>query len=511
MLTYVTICITSYLVFKILRAPSGSDATGYLLVSGLIPLPLYTVGNTGEAALFAIDVCLLAYILAHGKTALGYVLEHKAWPAGVVALFGFSVLALCSGVFNYVFVDPDALGYYAFTVVKLWEYALLAAVLVASKPNAVQLRRLCAIVLTGILVYEILHTLHVSGIVPLTGEAYLGPNAIPIQAADFSDRTGWFLTSYRGVIGGTASISAWFSLMAFEAYSGRMKAIAGAAAILSVFSVFATSSRSDIAGLVVAAIVFVLCAPPWRWKVYVCAGIAVAGLYTTYLTVLLPAGEHATEMTRIREFWNPELREEGSYGGRSYDRESLLSYLPDHPRELLVGVGPGNFHWYQAQRITVNFFGHNAYLHWTGELGIGGLLLLLAWCFVICRYTTKRLKSHSRLCQLAARACLAIVAGRIVAAWGGESLFGTEGMGNYSLYFVGVVYLLSSIPSDIGALGRLRVTATRNVPWQQHREAASYLPQTQQNIPSHSLIAGQAFPSSSASSFISRVEDRTLD
>jgi hypothetical protein len=36
----------------------------------------------------------------------------------------------------------------------------------------------------------------------------------------------------------------------------------------------------------------------------------------------------------------------------------------------------------------------------------------------------------------------------MVAAWGAESLFGTQGMGYYSLFFVGVVYLLASIESD---------------------------------------------------------------
>jgi len=128
-----------------------------------------------------------------------------------------------------------------------------------------------------------------------------------------------------------------------------------------------------------------------------------------------------------------------------------LSYLPEHPRELLIGVGPGNFHWYVTQGITVNFFGHNSYLHWTGELGIGGILLLLAWCLSVCLYAIKRLKSENSICQLAARSCLALVTGRMVAAWGAESLFGAQGSGYYSMFFVGVVYLLASIASEVGA------------------------------------------------------------
>lgn len=479
MLTYVALCLTAYLVLKILRAPRSADATGYLLVSGLMPLPVYMIGRSVDAGLFPIDVCLLAYIVAHGRPALAYAMERRALSTGVVALFGFSILATCSGFFNFFFVDPDPLKFYAFTIVKFWEYALLGMVLIASRPDAAQLRKLCAIVLAGILVYEILHALHMSGIVPLSGEAYYGPHAAEFDAGEmradpFSDRTAWFLTSYRGVIGGTASISAWFSMMVFEAYRGKIRLAAAAAAALSVFSVLAVSSRSDIAGLAVAAIVFALCAPRRRWKAHVCAVIVAAGLYAAYLTLFLAPAERTTAMTRMSELWNPELRAEGDYADRSSDRTSLLSYLSEHPREFLIGVGPGNFHWYQTQRITYNFFGHNSYLHWTGELGIGGFLLLLAWCFSVCLFATKRLRSQNRICQLAARTCLALVAGRMVAGWGGESLFGTEAMGVYSLFFVGVVYLLVSIASEVGATG-FRFHVRHNlIQEKQHLGAPSY-------------------------------------
>lgn len=456
MLTYIVLCITAYLVFKIVGPPRRADAAGYLLVSGLIPLPVYIIGRSAQAAVFPIDVCLLAYLAVHGLPALHYVIERKALSAGLGALFGFSILATCSGAFNFFFVDPDPLKFYAFTIVKFWEYALLGMVLIASRPDSAQLRKICSIVLAGILVYEILHVLHISGVVPLSGEKYFGPlaaefNEGEMRYAPFMDRTAWFLATPRIVVGGTASISAWVSLMVFEAYRGQIRVIAATGAILSAFSVLATSSRSDIAGLAVAAIVFVFYAPRVRWKVYVCTVIAVAGLYAGYLTFFLPLEEQTAAITRMSELWNPELRAEGSYADRSYDRKRLLSYLSEHPRELLIGVGPGNFHRYVTQGITRNFFGHNSYLHWTGELGIGGILLLLAWCLSICLYAKKRLRSQNRICRLAAQTCLAVVAGRMVAAWGAESLFGTQGMGVYSLFFVGVVYLLVSIASDVGA------------------------------------------------------------
>ncbi len=452
MLTYVVICITAYLVLEIVRAPTSADAAGYVLVSALIPLPLYIIGNSADAAVFAIDVCLLVYVLAHGKTALSYVLEHRALSAGIGALFGFSILATFSGVFNFMFVDPAALKFYAFTIVKFWEYALLATLLIVSRPNAAQLRRTCVILLTGILIYEILHALHMSGIVSLSGEQYVGPNAAryaagEMRAAPFSDRTAWFLASYRGAISGKASISAWFSLMAFEAYRGKIKVVAATTAILSVFSVFAVSDRSDIVGLAASAVVFALCASLRRWKVYAAAAIAVVGLYTGYVTLVLSPANQATATERMSELWNPELRAEGSYADRSADRAALLRYLPEHPREFLIGVGPGNFHWYMDHRITYNFSGHNVYLHWTAELGIGGFFVLIAWCLSVCLFAAKRLRSELTICQLVARTCLALVIGRMVGGWGGESLFGTSGNG-YSLYLVGVVYLLLSIVSE---------------------------------------------------------------
>ncbi|MDR3413491.1 MAG: hypothetical protein P4L87_21470 [Formivibrio sp.] len=451
MLTYLVLFITAYLVFKILRAQRSADATGYLLVSGLIPLPMYIIGRGADAGIFPIDVCLLAYFLAHGRHAFGYFIERRALAGGIGALFGFSVLATYSGIFNFIFIDPSALKFYAFTIVKFWEYALLAVLLIASRPDSAQLRRICVIVIGGILIYEILHVLHISGIVPLSGEGYFGARAADAQVGEspFTDKTGWFLTSYRVVIGGTASISAWLSLMIFEAYRGRIKAVAAATAILSVFSVLATSSRSDIVGLAVGAFVFAVLAPARRWGVYASAAVASAVLYAALLAFFLPPVEKASALDRMSELWNPQLRVEGDYADRSFDRARLLSYLPEHPRELLIGAGPGNFHWYNAKGITKNFFGHNSYLHWTGELGIGGLLLLLAWCISVFLFLMKRLRSRSLICQLAARTCLALVIGRMVAAWGAESLFGTEGMGSYSLFFVGVVYLLLSVASGM--------------------------------------------------------------
>ena len=57
MLTYVVLCITAYLVLKILRAPRSADATEYLLVSGLIPLPIYMIGRSAQASVFSLPIC----------------------------------------------------------------------------------------------------------------------------------------------------------------------------------------------------------------------------------------------------------------------------------------------------------------------------------------------------------------------------------------------------------------------------------------------------------------------
>ena len=453
MLNYITTCITAFLVFKILRASRRADATGYLLVSGIIPLPVYMIGNSVDAGVFPIDVCLLVYLLAHGKAALHYAQEHRILSAGIGALFGFSLLATCSGVFNFLFVDPGALKFYAFTIVKFWEYALLATVLIASRPDARQLRSICTIVLTGILVYEILHALHISGIVPMSGEAYYGPRAEGYMggAVSFSDRTGWFLASYRGIVGGTVSIGAWLSLMVFEAYRGKIKILAAATGILSVFSVLAVNSREDIAGLAAGAIVFALCAPPRRWKVYACAAIAGVGLYAIVLTVFLTPANRSKELTRMSALWNSQQRLQGNYGSRLSNWTSMLSYLPDHPEDLVIGAGPGNYRAYAADGATYLLSGHNSYLTWTGELGLGGLFLLLAWCGSVCLYAARCVRNKPRICQLAARTCFALVVGRMVAGWAGEALLGTDGMGYYSLYMVGIVYLLISVASDVGA------------------------------------------------------------
>jgi hypothetical protein len=446
MLTYVVYCITAYLVIEILRAPSMADAAGPFLVSALIPLPVYIVGHSAAAGVFAIDICLLALIAAHKLPRVDIILDRGVQRTGIGWLVAFLILAISSGAVNFAFVDSEPLRFYAFTIVKFCEYVLAAIALVSTRPDARQLHRICVFLVSGILIYETLHVVHLSGILPLSGEQYVGqfPEDAQGYVPDFSDRTAYFLTSARAVVGGTASISAWLSIMIFELYRGKLRLFAVSAAILSTFSVVATSSRSDIAGLAVSAVLFALSAPPRRWRVYACTVLVASGLYATFL-ILSPAAERTEATTRLSELWDPNLRADGNYADRSNDRRSVLRYLPEHPRNLLIGVGPGNYHWYQEHRITRLYMGHNSYVHWVGELGIGGGVILLGWCLCTCSFAIQPRRDQTPICQIAARTCLALVVGRMVAAWGDESLFGTEVMGYYSIYFVGVVYLLASV------------------------------------------------------------------
>ena len=91
----------------------------------------------------------------------------------------------------------------------------------------------------------------------------------------------------------------------------------------------------------------------------------------------------------------------------------LPGYLSENPRELLIGAGPGNFHSYFGRGITWNFFGHNSYLHWTGELGIGGFSARGVVPFGLSVHERRR-GNQNPLGGLAARTCLALV---ITAEW----------------------------------------------------------------------------------------------
>ena len=104
----------------------------------------------------------------------------------------------------------------------------------------------------------------------------------------------------------------------------------------------------------------------------------------------------------------------------------LLAYIVAHGRSALhyychstqsvscrprssLSVFPS---WPHAQAFSI------FYLSTRIRLGSGGFLLLLTWCFFVCLYATaSRVRSQNRICQLAARICLALVTGRMVAAW----------------------------------------------------------------------------------------------
>ena len=155
------------------------------------------IGRSVNAGVFPIDVCLLAYFVVHGLPALDDAIDHKALSTGVVALFGLSIVATYSGVFNFFFVDTDPLKFYAFTIAKFWEYALLGLVLIANRPDAAQLRKICATVLAGILVLRdsprVAHERHRAAFgrrVFRTSCRRRRPQDVIVP---FSDRTGWFL------------------------------------------------------------------------------------------------------------------------------------------------------------------------------------------------------------------------------------------------------------------------------------------------------------------------------
>jgi O-antigen ligase len=153
------------------------------------------------------------------------------------------------------------------------------------------------------------------------------------------------------------------------------------------------------------------------------------------------ASDNVDSLNKMLELFNDETREVGTYASRTNDRQALLSYFREYPQEFLFGAGPGNFRRYGISGITINWFGHNSYIHWLGELGVVGFLVFLAWllnsCWAALKLATSTLLPYRD--RLPGILALSLLISRCISAWGTEGLLGTDGMGYYSLYFVSVL------------------------------------------------------------------------
>lgn len=142
-----------------------------------------------------------------------------------------------------------------------------------------------------------------------------------------------------------------------------------ASAVFAMNTIILTRSRSAVLGLVMACVTFLLLAPK-RYRVPIIALVVVGAAAFIYLT-------DPQFVQRAETILSPRESRDAASRSRLEIWKAGLAMIRDHP---ILGVGTGNFP--QATgRYAPEYEGmnaHSTYIRCAAELGIPGLLLLLA-------------------------------------------------------------------------------------------------------------------------------------
>jgi O-antigen ligase len=182
-----------------------------------------------------------------------------------------------------------------------------------------------------------------------------------------------------------------FFVGALHARDQRWRWGLGFAAALAVLNLLIVQGRTG--QLVLLVLTGYLFLQRWRWRGLIVAGavIAAAGIVVSQLPGVPVLARYSDGIKEIQN-WQYGNKDQSSMGLRMQYAATSLRIIAEHP---LIGVGTGGFEHAYGQQIAgtaaqASNNPHNQYLLITTQLGLPGLILLLA-IFVVLWRTARRL------------------------------------------------------------------------------------------------------------------------
>ncbi len=185
----------------------------------------------------------------------------------------------------------------------------------------------------------------------------------------------------------------------------------GFAAALAVANLFLVQGRTG--QLVLLVLIGYLFIQRFRWRGVIVAGAVIvgAGIVVSQLPGVSVFSRYSDGFKEIQN-WQYGINDQSSMGLRMQYAATSLRIIAEHP---LIGVGTGGFEYAYAQQIAgtaaqASNNPHNQYLLTTTQLGLPGLILLLA-IFVVLWQKSRWLPSAEQM--LARGMVLAFLVGNL--------------------------------------------------------------------------------------------------
>ena len=188
-----------------------------------------------------------------------------------------------------------------------------------------------------------------------------------------------------------------FFVIALHARDRRWRWGLGVVAALAVVNLFMVQGRTG--QLVLLVLIGYLFIHRFRWRGVIVAGAVIvgAGIVVTQWPGVPVSARYSEGIQEIKK-WQYGDTDQSSMGTRMQYAATSLRIIAEHP---LIGVGTGGFeHAYRQQTVGTAVQAsnnpHNQYLLTTAQLGLPGLMLLLA-TFVVLWRTTRQLPSAEQM------------------------------------------------------------------------------------------------------------------
>jgi O-antigen ligase len=305
---------------------------------------------------------------------------RRVWAAALLALLAWSALS-----FTWAYLRDDYPGLAINTTLQYALVALFALALASARPP---LRAIALTLVTAALVYGAIGVLQVARQGPvgldLLGEFPLNParsGVSVIQSGDLRWLRPYGLSSHPNVLGGFLAIATLAAGGLSFAERGRLRWFGTAAALFCLWCLLLTFSRGAWLGFAAGAVAVL----PLVWR-----GIWTERAARRHLLVLAALALIVGAVFVGR--YHPLLLTRAGVGSERLEQQSIAERVIFNnvafvaiERYPLQGVGAGNFPWFSSYYLfyetDIDHRGenvHNVFLLVTAELGVIGLLLMVA-------------------------------------------------------------------------------------------------------------------------------------
>lgn len=449
--TILTISLSIFLTYQIVRTNKYKINLLYLALSSLYNIPIILLGNSSSSGVFVFDLILVVFGLKY--IVFGHI-SHKS-KVSVNSLIIFQVL-LFYILFRTLFVYVEDYGYYNnFILYGCYRWCTFALFFYFASAQPWKLSELIVILrkfYNVLLVFFFFAVIHQLGFLGLSGYEAMGMDEIFFENEEYADfffRT--FLGNISPSIGFISVLGVILSLLFIRLKLDVKYAVLGL--ILSAAVLLGSWSRSDLIALIFGLVFLLINNKKLYGKLIVKLSL-IAGffLFTIFTALLITDNtDIITENRTYQRFFETKYAGElkgdsdGTFSYRLGEQGKVIRHMLEHGELLLFGFGPNGYRMVAVRGVSQMGFGHNVYLHTIGELGLVGAFFVLLILYSLFFKIYNKLIAAPPVFKVVYILPFILLFQRLIAGYAVDTIFAVDNILPMTIIFLFFIVIISRI------------------------------------------------------------------